>query len=105
MSEEKGKELGVKRVYQVDRHTLGIDWNDGVEGRWRIAQLRRHCPCASCVDEWTRDRLLDPKSVDDDLVARRIDSVGRYALRVTFADGHDTGIYTFSQLRELQQSS
>jgi DUF971 family protein len=95
------KDLGVRQIAQVDRTTLGIEWNDGVRQRWKLAELRRACPCASCVDEWTRERLLDPETIPADLVAKRVESVGRYALRVTFADGHDTGIYTFSMLREL----
>lgn len=97
------EQLGVRKIYQVDRHTLGIDWSDGTSGRWRLSHLRRNCPCAMCVDEWTRERTLDPASVSDDLVAESVESVGRYALRVAFSDGHDTGIYTFSLLRELEQ--
>ena len=96
--------LGVVEIYQVDGHTLGIEWNDGARGRWRLSHLRRNCPCAGCVDEWTRERRLDPASVDDDILATTVDSVGRYALRVVFADGHDSGIYTFGLLRELDQS-
>ena len=30
-----------------------------------------------------------------------IEEVGNYALRLVFADGHSTGIYTFRFLREL----
>lgn len=99
-----GKVIGVRRIYQVDSHTLGIDWTDGRVSRWRLSHLRRHCPCAGCVDEWTREVRLDPKSVDDDLLATRVESVGRYALRVRFADGHDTGLYTYALLRELDQA-
>ena len=33
--------------------------------------------------------------------ALKFDYVGRYGLRITWADGHDTGIYTFETLREL----
>jgi DUF971 family protein len=97
--------LTVQKVYQVDRNTLGIDWNDGTSGRWRLAHLRRNCPCAGCVDEWTRERTLDVATVDEDLLATAVESVGRYALRVRFADGHDTGIYSFELLRELDQST
>lgn len=96
--------VAVKKVYQVDAHTLGIDWSDGVQSRWRLSHLRRHCPCAMCVDEWTRERRLDIDSVDDNLSAVGIDSVGRYALRVKFADGHDSGIFTYDLLRELDQA-
>jgi len=96
--------VGVKSIYQVDRYTLGIDWTDGIQHRWRLAHLRRHCPCAACVDEWTRKRTLDPESVQEDLIAQSVESVGRYALRIHFADGHDTGIYSYQLLRELASS-
>lgn len=98
------KVIGVRRIYQADRHTLGIDWTDGRESRWRLSHLRRHCPCAGCVDEWTREVTLDRESVDEDLLATRVESVGRYALRVRFADGHDTGLFTYALLRELDQA-
>ncbi|MBW2736748.1 MAG: DUF971 domain-containing protein, partial [Deltaproteobacteria bacterium] len=52
----------------------------------------------------TQELKLDPKSVDEDLLATRVESVGRYAVRVRFADGHDTGLYTYGLLRELDQS-
>ncbi len=29
--------------------------------------------------------------------------VGRYALRIRFSDGHDTGLYTWAYLRELAE--
>ena len=95
--------LAVKRIHQVDAHTLGIDWTDGKASRWRLAHLRRNCPCAACVDEWTHERTLDAASVDDDLAATGVESVGRYAIRVAFADGHDTGIFSYTLLRELDQ--
>ena len=31
----------------------------------------------------------------------KADYVGNYALRITWSDGHDTGIYAFRFLREL----
>lgn len=96
-------EPGVRKIYQVDRYTLGIDWTDGRKSQWRLSHLRRNCPCAMCVDEWTRERTLDPQSVDDDLLASGVESVGRYGLRVAFADGHTTGIYSYALLRELDQ--
>lgn len=95
--------LLVRSIEQLGPTTLGITWTDGHTSRWELAHLRRHCQCASCVDEWTRERLLDPKTVSEDLRAVQIQSVGRYALTITFADGHSTGIYPFTRLRELCQ--
>ncbi|MBN1514957.1 DUF971 domain-containing protein [Candidatus Sumerlaeota bacterium] len=98
------KPLLVRSIEQIDAHTFGIEWTDGCRCRWRISHLRRNCPCANCVDEWTGRTLLDKNKVDDNLMALGIESVGRYALTVKFADGHNTGIFTFRYLRELCQN-
>jgi DUF971 family protein len=95
--------LLVKSIEQIDRTTLGIEWLDGHRSRWQLAHLRRHCPCASCIDEWTNEPILKHEDVKDDLTARRIESVGRYALTIQFSDGHHTGIYSFPLLRKLCQ--
>ena len=31
----------------------------------------------------------------------QVDAVGHYAIRIVFSDKHDTGIYSWSYLREL----
>lgn len=99
-----GTTYRIKKLYQVDAHTLGIEWTDGHSSQWRLAHLRRHCPCASCRDEWTGKPLLKPESVSDDIQATRIESVGRYAIHIGFTDGHTTGIYSYDLLRALEQT-
>lgn len=99
----KTQPLLVKNIEQLDRHTLGIEWIDGHKSRWRLAHLRRNCPCASCIDEWSGAPILKAEDVDDNIQAKRIDSVGRYALTIHFTDGHSTGIYSFPLLRKLCQ--
>ena len=93
----------VRKIEQVDRHTLGIEWTDGKIDRWNLAHLRRECPCATCRDEHTHERILDPATVPDDLTAVRVQSVGLYALTIEFSDGHSTGIYPFTLLRDLAE--
>lgn len=95
--------LLVRSIAQLDAHTLGIEWVDGHKSQWRLAYLRRNCPCAACVDEWTGAPILDPHKIDEQLSAKRVESIGRYALMIEFGDGHNTGIYTFTYLRELCQ--
>ena len=101
MNESTAADIGIKKIYQIDRFTLGVDWTDGMQSRWRLATLRRRCPCAVCVDEWSGKPLLDPSTVDGDVSANRVDSVGRYALRIDFSDGHNTGIYSYPYLRQI----
>ena len=63
--------------------------------------LRLACPCAACVDERTGAGRLDPASVPADVQPLRISGVGRYGIQIHWSDGHDTGIYPFRRLREL----
>ncbi len=81
--------------------SLRIAWGDGHECRYEAPALRRACPCAQCVNEWTGERMLKPEAISDDLTIRDAEIVGRYALNFKWSDGHETGIYSFRYLREL----
>jgi ATP-binding protein involved in chromosome partitioning len=83
-----------------DRH-LAIHWADGHESRYEVRALRLACRCAQCVDEWSGAQTLDSATVPEDVRPRNLASVGRYAIRIDWSDGHDTGIYSFRSLREL----
>ena len=52
-------------------------------------------------NEWTRKKRIKEEMVPQDVRPKKIDQVGRYALNISWADGHDTGIYTFELLRSL----
>ena len=87
-------------IEESDRE-FSIKWSDDTETRYNAAALRRSCPCAGCVNEWTGEKMLQDGSVPDDLMIKSTAIVGRYALSFTFSDGHDTGIFSFKYLREL----
>lgn len=93
--------LAPVELKQMGPRHLGIIWNDGHQSLFNVRNLRLKCRCASCVDEWTREQILKEKNVPEDIKPRKIESVGRYALRVDWSDGHDTGFYTFEHLRSL----
>jgi DUF971 family protein len=99
--------MGLKRIpipstveLEDGGKTLVLRWTDGTTGTYRAYDLRIHCPCASCVDEFTGKRLLDPGRIDQEVAAVQWNRVGRYALQIQWSDGHDTGIYTYERLRE-----
>ena len=89
------------RIIEESDSEVSIEWSDGAATRYNAAQLRRGCPCAGCIDEWTGAKRLDDNSVSDDLAFKHISIVGRYALNFHFTDGHDTGIFSFAFLRKL----
>lgn len=78
---------------------LAIEWPDGKKTVSKPYTLRVLCACANCVDENTGQKKLDPKKVPLDIKITGMDNVGRYAIALSFSDGHKTGIYTFDRLR------
>ena len=80
---------------------LELTWPDGQVDRPGYLHLRAHCPCATCVDEWTGARILDPATIRPDLALERLEPVGSYAVRLTWNDGHGSGLYTWETLRRL----
>lgn len=80
---------------------LRITWADGHVCLYQAPVLRRACPCAQCVNEWTGQRVLKDETISDELLIADIALVGRYALNFIWSDQHETGIYSFRYLREL----
>ena len=101
MESTKGPAVRVKSINQLDGRTLGITWTDNQSSKFDMVSLRRKCPCATCIDEWTHEPILKPESIAETVRPLKVESVGQYALNVQFSDGHKTGIYTFAMLRKL----
>jgi DUF971 family protein len=90
---------------------LTILWQDAHQSRYPLETLRLSCPCASCREK--RGKPHGPQLVGNELPlvtneivtptseANGFSPVGRYGIRIQWADGHDDGIYTFEMLREL----
>lgn len=87
---------------------LTIQWSDGGTSYYTIAHLRRMSPSAE-ARELRREIASNPLTVlpaspaaaPGPLVATEAELVGNYALRITFSDGHHTGIYSWDYLREI----
>jgi len=93
-----------REISQESNTTLRITWADGRVCSYQAATLRRACPCAQCVNEWTGQRTLKPEAVADEVEINDLSIVGRYALNFRWSDGHETGIYSFQYLRDLCQA-
>ncbi|MBI2263793.1 MAG: DUF971 domain-containing protein [Armatimonadetes bacterium] len=80
---------------------LQIAWQDDHVSLYSFRFLRQNCPCATCVDEWTKKKILDEEKVPLDLWGLKVEFVGNYALHFTFSDRHGSGIYHFDHLRAI----
>ncbi len=89
------------------RDALSVQWNDGHQSEYSYQLLRQKCPCARCQSEESDQNPLRVLPADPLSNLRLVDIqlVGRYAIRLVWADGHKTGIYTFDFLRSLQPDS
>ena len=92
-----------KDMNWIRKGVFGIEWSDDHKGVYPIRYLRLHCPCAACTDEWTGQLKLKDEDVPLLIMLKDIESVGHYALKFTWSDGHDTGLYTFGNLRKMCQ--
>jgi DUF971 family protein len=85
---------------------LNIEWSDGLKGSVTWKALRDNCPCAGCREERGKPadplRLLKPEELVP-LAPVSMPRVGRYAYKIVWSDGHDTGIFTLELLRQLTQ--
>lgn len=88
----------------TDAQTLTILWADGHTSVFPLDGLRRACPCAQCRGGHGGARP-GPEVFDApperEWTNVRAETVGTYALRLTWDDGHNTGLYRWKHLRAL----
>jgi DUF971 family protein len=92
-------------VHIPDR-LMTIQWGDGHRSIYSFDLLRKECPCAVCR-EVRQAAQADPFKVvtstvrPGEVTVTGAEKVGLYALRFTWSDGHDTGIYSYDYLRAI----
>jgi DUF971 family protein len=90
---------------------VDIEWKDGHFSHFDFPYLRGACPCALCDDErakedrepWEKPRpkpgelpIFKPQAK-----AVQAEAVGKYAIRFTWSDGHEHGIFSWDYLRDI----
>jgi prepilin-type processing-associated H-X9-DG protein len=89
---------------------VDIAWADGHASHFDFEFLREKCPCATCNDERLKKSEAGPSlhaapsafpMFKPKIKARGAQTVGQYAIKIDFNDGHSTGIYSFDMLRTI----
>jgi len=90
---------------------VDIDWKDGHSSHYDFVYLRDACPCAMCNEE--REKAKRPPGEPPKLAPGALpmfkpaakplsaEGVGKYAIKFSWNDGHDLGIYSWQYLREV----
>jgi len=101
-----------KSIEQISDQVITIDWDDGQRNIYFAEKVRQLCPCASCKEDGEQDKkkspfkILDVKNPTPNYINfLSWELIGRYAIRFSFNDRHNTGIYTFEYLREIGESA
>lgn len=80
---------------------LHLTWKDGTKTQVDPFTLRLNCPCATCVDEVTGKRIIQPEMIKMDIKVFEAGVIGRYGVSLKFSDGHGTGIFKFTKLKTM----
>jgi DUF971 family protein len=81
------------------KDALTVGFEDGVRNRFSAEMLRVLSPSAEVQGHGAGQAKLVPGKRLVTIMA--VEPVGNYAIRLTFSDGHDTGIYTWDFFRDL----
>ena len=95
------------KTMQVIGSDLAIIWEDGQEGYISSEALSANSPSASVSGErdifGTQYGGESQKSYSG-VTIDSWTSIGNYAIRFQFSDGHNTGIYGYDMLRRLGEA-
>ncbi len=95
-----------KKIEIKDKN-LQILWGDGTSSSITLKYLRDECPCAGCKGETVLLKTYKPPQNkllnEDSYNVNNINIVGGYAIQISWKDGHNTGIYSWEYLLELEK--
>jgi len=86
------------RLRQKSR-LLAIAFEDGSRFELPFEYLRVYSPSAEVRGHGSGQEVL--QTGKENVLVTAIEPVGRYALKISFDDGHDTGLYTWQYLYQL----
>jgi DUF971 family protein len=97
---------------------LEVAWNTGERMEIDSYKLRINCPCATCREKMGDTSHSTPltgsrrkafnvieSSIEDETRLLQVWAVGQYAIGIAWADGHDTGIFSYSLLYRIGQEA
>jgi DUF971 family protein len=94
------------KIKIIDQKKLNIIWDDGSEDNLNLRELRKNCPCATCLSEREKQsKMYIPLFSANQITVKSINQVGNYAIQITWSDGHNSGIYEFKFLKLFSEKT
>lgn len=91
---------------QVIGEEVAMAWSDGSESFFPMPFLRKHSPSAENVGEYDifgNKYGGEPPSEHIGVKVTGWTMVGNYAIKFSFSDGHNTGLFSFPYLKKLEE--
>lgn len=85
-----------------DRRTLHVSFDDGASHALAAELLRVESPSAEVQGHGPTQKKTVPGKREVEIL--KVEPVGHYAVKLTFDDMHDTGIFGWDYLRELGET-
>ena len=85
-----------------DRRTLHVAYEDGAAHALSAELLRVESPSAEVQGHGPTQKKTIPGKAQVEIL--KVEPVGHYAVKLTFDDMHDTGIFGWDYLRELGET-
>ena len=100
-TDDRGLRTDVVAV-EVERSShVTVRFGDHVTGQFTVAELRLACPCAECVGKRQSGDSVQPAVERGDAVSvTDAEFAGAFGINLDWSDGHRTGIYAWSYLRD-----
>jgi len=91
-----------EKIKILENKYLCIEWSDDTESKISLQKMRELCPCATCLAErHNQSKNYIPLLLSSQITVSGIEAVGRYAIQINWQDGHNTGIYEYTFLKNL----
>lgn len=94
------------KIKLIEKKKLLVIWDDKNESVLELRELRKRCPCATCLAERDKQsKMYIPLFAENQMTVKSINQVGNYAIQITWNDGHNTGIYEYNFLKNFSEKT
>ncbi len=84
----------MRKLREVGRYAVGIDWSDGHDSILPFRHLRQACPCDRCV------AAPEGEPKPEQITLARMQAIGGTTLFLAWGDRHET-LFVAEELRAL----
>lgn len=88
--------------------TLTVSWADGHSSTFSLFGLRKNCPCVECRGGHEQMGRFEPElflvTPTREYKVNNAETVGKHALKISWNDGHNAGMYRWKLLRQMDEA-